>query len=383
MEGKKYFGLAFIAVLVLSFIFISTQIPAAHQSIKNLPIALVNEDTGQMGQTLIDTIQENAKAMKTNDEPMMKFDVLENEQQMKEEMTDQNFYGAIVIPSDFTEKYMSLQTATPTSPELQLYVNQGKNVNVANVVSQTLSGIVAKMNEMMSNQLLSAMEQNNVPLNVEQARIYTSPILSSTIMLNETGKLGNAPLSLFQPLWIASIASAVLLTLAGRKNSFKSISDHFKFKSIQLLIAIVLGFVVGFALTWYTTFMLDFEYESFLTVAFFLSITCISFILLISAALSWIGLGGVALFVLLMFFGLPLLQLAPEMLPEFYKDWIYPWLPMRFMFDGLRDILFFNGEIWNSATTILIWVAIVSAIVHLTKSRVLKKNVVEEVQEEI
>lgn len=56
---------------------------------------------------------------------------------------------------------------------------------------------------------------------------------------------------------------------------------------------------------------------------------------------------------------------------------------MRFMFDGLRDILFFNGEVWNSATNILTWMTIVSAIVHLAKSWVLKKNIDEEVQEEI
>ena len=374
MKENKFFWIPFIAVLVLAFIFVSTQIPAAHQSVKNLPIALVNEDAGEMGQTLMDKIQENTKAMQTSDIPMIKWMVLENQQEMEDEMADQNLYGAIVIPGDFTKDFGSLQTPSPTKPELQLFINQGKNANVATVVNQNLSGMIAQMNIMMSDQLLTAVASNNVPLTVEQARILTAPISSTTTMLHQTGSLGNAALSLFQPLWIASIVSAVMLGFAGRNRTHQTIASHFKFKSLQILVAILLGCVAGFSLTWYTTFMLGFEFESFTTVALFLSITCISFILLISAVLSWIGMGGVAIFVLFMFFGLPLLQLAPEMLPDFYRDWIYPWLPMRFMFDGVRQILFFDGGAWNSSTMVLVWIAVVSILVHLSKAFMPMKN---------
>ena len=378
MKENKFFWIPFIAVLVLAFVFVSTQIPAAHQSVKNLPIALVNEDAGEMGQTLIDKIQENTKVMQTGDAPMIKWVLLENQQEMEAEMAEQNLYGAIVIPADFSQNFGSLQTASATTPELHLFINQGKNMNVANVVNQNLAGMIAQMNLMMSDQLLSAMEANNVPLSVEQARILTAPIRSTTTMLHPTGNLGNAPLSLFQPLWIASIVSAVMLFLASKNRTLQTIASHLKFKSLQVLVAILLGFVAGFSLTWYTTFMLGFEYESFATVALFLSITCISFILLISAVLSWIGLGGVAIFVLFMFFGLPLLQLAPEMLPDFYRDWIYPWLPMRFLFDGVREILFFGGGVLNSSTIVLVWIAIVSILVHLAKAMIPIKNAAGE-----
>jgi len=384
LKENKFFGIPFIAVIVLLFVFVSTQIPAAHQAVKNLPIALINEDTGEIGGTLLQNVQENSKAIQTSDEPMIKWVILESQKEMEKEMDDQNLYGAIVIPSDFSEKFSSLQTPSPTMAELQIFINQGKNVNVANVITQNLSAMVTQINQMMSNQLLTAMETNNVPLSVEQARILTAPISSTITMLHPTGSLGNAPLSLFQPLWIASIVSAVMLFFAGKNRTFETMVSQLKFKSIQVLVAILLGFLAGFSLTWYTTVILDFEFESFTTVALFLSITCMSFILLISAVLSWIGMGGVILFVLLMFFGLPLLQLAPEMLPVFYKDWIYPWLPMRFMFDGVREILFFDGGVWNGATIVLMWTAFVSLIVHLAKSFVPTKNITsEEVSENL
>lgn len=373
MKEKKYFLLGFIAVLVLLVIFVSTQIPIAHQSIKNLPIALVVEDDGQMGQTLVKTILENSKAMQSGYQPMVDWVILANQEEMKQKMADQHLYGAIVIPADFTERYMSLQTATPTSPELQLFINQGKNANVATVVTQTLTGMITQMNQVMSNQLLINIEQNNISLSIEQARIFTAPIHSTTTILHETGSLGNAPLSLFQPLWMASIISAVLLWSAGKDRTFTTLTEQLKFRLVQGLFAIALGITAGFSLTWLTSVMLHYEFTSFGTVALFLSLTSTSFILLILAVVSWIGMAGIPIFVLLMFFGLPLLQLAPEMLPIFYKDWIYPWLPIRFMFDGIRDILFYNGTVWSSAVVSLLWIAVVSLIALLAKSLVPKK----------
>lgn len=384
MKENKFFLIPFIAVFVLAFVFVSTQIPVAHQSVKNMPIAFVNEDTGEMGQTLLDKIQENTKAMQTGDDPMIKWVILENQQQMEDEMADQNLYGAIVIPTDFSQNFSSLQTPSPTKPELQLFINQGKNTNVATVISQNLSGMVAQMNVMMSDQLLSAFEAKNIPLTVEQARIMTAPINSTTTMLHQTGNLGNAALSFFQPLWISSILSAVMLFFAGKNRKLQTMPSLLKFKSIQILVALLLGFVAGFSLTWYTTFILDFEYDSFTTVALFLSITCISFILLISAVLSWIGRGGIVIFALFMFFGLPLLQLAPEMLPDFYRDWIYPWLPMRFLFDGVREILFYDGGAWNSSTVVLVWIAVGSIVIHLAKAFIpIKKVATEEEVEDL
>lgn len=68
-----------------------------------------------------------------------------------------------------------------------------------------------------------------------------------------------------------------------------------------------------------------------------------------------------------MFFGLPLLQLAPEQLPTFYTDWVTPWLPMRFLIDGLKDILFFNQSVWNKETIVLSVIFIVSSVLILVR----------------
>ena len=98
----------------------------------------------------------------------------------------------------------------------------------------------------------------------------------------------------------------------------------------------------GFGLTWIADGMVGLNISNFTDTALFLSITSFSFFLMISAVLSLVGLKGIGLFALLLFFGAPLLSLAPEMLSPFYQDWVYSWLPMKFMIEGLREIFFFG-----------------------------------------
>ncbi|MFJ7730648.1 DUF3533 domain-containing protein [Lysinibacillus sp. NPDC097231] len=362
MKENKFFGIAFLAVLFISFIFVATQIPATHSSPKNLPIGLVLEDEGQMGQTFVEMIQKNSQSAKENP---FKWVIIKNEQDMNEMLANQELYGALYIPKDFSEKYASFQTPTPTSAVLKIYINQGKNTNVATMVTQALSTMIGKMNDNVSNQLLAVVEKNNIPLNVDQVRTYLTPIQSEIVNVHETGKLGNAPLSFFQPIWISSLISALLLWFAGRHRKFNSVAEQLKFRGFQALVAIMLGLFGGYLLTWYSTWMLDYEFAHFSHVALFLSLTCATFILLILAVTTWIQFAGLPIFILLMFFGLPLLQIAPEMLPTFYVDWIYPWLPFRFMFEGLKEILFFSGELWNAAAMTLCWIAVTSILVIL------------------
>ena len=112
--------------------------------------------------------------------------------------------------------------------------------------------------------------------------------------------------------------------------------------------------------------MVGLNIPDFMDTALFLSITSFSFFLMISAVLSLAGIKGIAVFVLMLFFGAPLLALAPEMMSPFYRDWIYSWLPMRFMIEGLRELFFFGkGLTWNTPVSVLVWIGVVSMLIIL------------------
>jgi len=367
-SNGRYIGMAFFIVIAMQLIFLSTQIPGTYAKPKNLPIGLVVEDRGPMGRTLADRMTEQAAAAaaQTGGDPLIDWIEVDSQQAMNAMMEEKELYGALVVPADFSAQYATLQTEAPDPPQLKVYVNQGHNANVANAVSQALHGVAAQINGMMSEQLLSAAEQQKLLLTVKQARTFLSPIASTTTVAYPTGDLGNAPMSFFQPIWLATY-SVILIWMLGKKRTFGTLLEQLKFRSLQSLLVIGLGVVAGCALTALSSWILGYAFDSFMTVAVFLSIASMGFGLLFLGIASWIGYGAVPILILLMFFGAPLLQTVPEMLPAFYADWMYPWLPMRFMLDGIKDILFYGGGVWNASTAILLTLAGIGVALTLLK----------------
>ena len=65
-------------------------------------------------------------------------------------------------------------------------------------------------------------------------------------------------------------------------------------------------------------------------------------------------------------------QLAPEMMPSFYRDYIISWLPLHFFVEGLREVLFFSHEVINHYSVVLIWVLVIALALVWVKNLVEK-----------
>ncbi|WP_157729612.1 YhgE/Pip domain-containing protein [Tumebacillus algifaecis] len=365
--------LAPILALIVVFIFSLVQIPAAKQTPKNVPIAIVNEDAGmntpnngQMnaGDMIVKMITQ-ATNEKTDDKaPTVQWITVSNLETAQKGMLEQEYYGVLMIPSDYTVKQASLQTPTPSSPEINIYVNQGMNAMAANTVTQMLNGIVDNINKETRTKLLEAAKQKGPSLTIEQAAIFGAPITKNVHYVNQTGTLASAPTALFQPLWMGSIAGALLMWFGLRKAGPSTPKNRLTAIAKQIVTGAIAAIVVGFGLAWIADGILGYDLPDFTSTALFLTLAYFSFILMISAILTWIGIAGMPILVLLLFFGAPLLALAPEFMPTFYRDWVYSWLPMRFLIDGLREMFFFGKEFsWNQPTSTLVWIGIGSIVV--------------------
>ncbi|GEL06227.1 DUF3533 domain-containing protein [Rummeliibacillus stabekisii] len=386
MLKNKLLLLSPIISLAVVFIFSLTLFPTVQPQPQNLPIAIVNEDQGlefpnkpkiNMGKTIIDKVQQSKS--KKEDTPI-KWVVVKNKKAVQKGLDHQKYYAALVIPQDFSTKQASLQTPKPTSPELQIYINQGMNMAASTAAGQILNGVVDNINNNVRSQLLKGYESNNKTLTAEQVSNILTPISKKVINVNEVKENsanGNAPVSLFQPLWIASIATAAIIFLSTSKMRFVKRKEYLISRVSQILIGAIAACIIGFGLTWLVDGMVGIHIPNFIDTALFLTITAFSFFLMISAVLSLVGFKGIAVFALLLFFGAPLLAMAPEMMPAFYQDWIYPWLPMRFMVEGVRKLLFFGeGLTWNFDLSILVWIGVVSMLIILGTS--LKHRKVQE-----
>lgn len=82
----------------------------------------------------------------------------------------------------------------------------------------------------------------------------------------------------------------------------------------------------------------------------------------------WIGFRGIPLLILLMFFSMPLLNMAPEFLSQTTRDWIYSWTPLRFAAGGLREVMYFGGLDAVGSNTFVLWGVAVGFLVLLLAS---------------
>ncbi|HDR7325817.1 MULTISPECIES: YhgE/Pip domain-containing protein [Bacillus] len=391
MFKNKLLLLAPVIALLVVFIFSLTLFPTVQPKPKNLPIAIVNEDQGvevpnqpkmNMGQTIVDTVKKTAKS---DEEPAVKWVEVKNKEAVQKGLNNQEYYAAFVIPKEFSMKQASLRTPQPSSPEVEILINQGMNTGASTMAGQILNGVVDNINNNVRTQILDGLKARGATLTTDQASKLVTPIVKNVKNVNEVGKNsanGNSPMALFQPLWIASLASAANIFIAISKMPVRTRKENFGLKLKQIVAGAVATLVIGFGLTWIADGMVGLNISNFTDTALFLSITSFSFFLMISAVLSLVGLKGIGLFALLLFFGAPLLSLAPEMLSPFYQDWVYSWLPMKFMIEGLREIFFFGkGVSWNTPVTVLVWIGVVSIVIVLVTA--FKRSAIKEHKTEL
>jgi YhgE/Pip-like protein len=365
-----------IIVLAVVLIFGLTLTPTISPTPKNVPIAFVNEDQGvdvpsqgkiNMGKTIEEKIQEMSKPTFDN-EPVVKWISVSSYEKAKEGLNNKDYYAAFVIPKDFSLKQASLRTPDPISPAVQIVVNQGMNSMASTMASQMLTNIVDNINHNVRAQIFAEFDKQGQTLTTTQASALVAPISKKVTNVNQVGTHsanGNAPVLLFQPLWMGSIAGAVILFLMMSKFVYANRMEKFMNLMIQITVGAVLAVFAGFGLTWVAD-ALNMNIPHFIDTALFLTIVYFSFFLMITAVLSWLGIKGIGIFVILLFFGAPLLAMAPEFMTSFYRDWVHSWLPMRFMVVGLRELFYFGrGLSWNHATSVLVWIGSASLVVTL------------------
>ena len=248
---------------------------------------------------------------------------------------------------------------------------------------QMLTQIQAKTDEMKEqlaplfeaqgdNSPLAQVDAMISPIEPSKVHDFAHPIELETIKVNEANELGNAPIAYLMVTWFSSMIGAIVLYLAGTKRSFSSKAEKWKFHALLSILPFIYALIAGYTFTWYSTWIFEFELESFHKVTLYIAVTVSTFIFMIFATLRWLSLPSIVIFILLMFFSMPSVMLVPEMMPAFYRDYIVTWLPMRIYAEGLRELLFFSKDFMNGYTNILIWILVIALVL------VWMKNIVEK-----
>lgn len=142
--GKKIYIVPLVIIVTLGCLFALIFVPMLQAEPKQVPFAVVSLDEGgttiagssNIGDTMVETLTEGdglgaiGEEDGSADEDMsntIAWTVLDSEQAVREALSNNEFYGALIIPKDFTSAQMASMVGLGNAPELTLLLNVGKN----------------------------------------------------------------------------------------------------------------------------------------------------------------------------------------------------------------------------------------------------------------
>lgn len=150
-----YIALVAIPIIVACFglLYFNTFLDP-YEKMKSMPIAVVNEDTGctmndserNFGNELVERLQENDEANWTPEEPAILDEGLEN--------TD--YYLAVIIPSDFSERVSAGETRNPEQANITFFKNARKNYMLSSISSNIENKLKEQVNQSITEQYAKA-----------------------------------------------------------------------------------------------------------------------------------------------------------------------------------------------------------------------------------
>ncbi|TYP76600.1 DUF3533 domain-containing protein [Paenibacillus methanolicus] len=351
---QKNILLAPVLVIVVALIFgLATLGSTVNPVPRQLPVLLAQMDEGSTlpGQGDVNygkTIADNLTAASTGEQSAsspFEWEIVSDSEEGLDRLDRQEAYALVVIPQSLSADVAGLMKGSSDAADIQIYVNQGKNMSAAGAVSQAMTQVFQGINAKFSEQLTGALAAQGMQVNPAQIAGLANPVQAKIQLVHPVGTHsanGNAPGSLVQIGWMAALVASMLVFFAKRNVRTEGRKQQASLISMQVVAGAVLSIIAGFGILGSADYVFNMHVPSFLDSALFLSLAVFSFFLMMSALLSWLGFAGIPIFMLLFFFTGPVLTLAPEMLPQATRDLLYSWVPLRFAVEGLRDLFYFG-----------------------------------------
>lgn len=166
MKNKRIFKLIIIlAISLIPFIYSFFYLKAfwdPYGNLKNMTIAVVNEDKGNdtqnLGQELVD---------KLKNKDVMKIDVVSKEE-AKDGLVNQKYYATIDIPENFTSNVKSAETENKVTTTITYSPNQKTNYLASQIVSKVVTSMEKDLRSEISKNIVSNLSDtlNQVPDNL-------------------------------------------------------------------------------------------------------------------------------------------------------------------------------------------------------------------------
>lgn len=355
-----------IAVILIIALFSVNLFAQGDPKVRNLPVALIVNDTGEHVDAVQSAVEQMSKGT-DGEEPILAF-TKEKEENIEALFDDKQYYAALVIPEGYND---SLQNAITdnTAATLKVYINQGYNMTGANFAKNALNGLITQLNNQYSTNFITQMDGQHI--DPAQATVLVNPIVSEEKVFNEitaSTANGSAPTLMAVPAWVGALIGGFILFLAISSITKKeklTRKQTLRLMGGQVLFGMIIALFSGFTVATLAS-IAGINMPSYLLVAFFVSFAAFCFFLLVSAITAWIGKPAITLFMVVMLLGMGVLMTPLEMLPDFFVNFIRPWVPIRFASEGLREIFYFGSGFYTGGSFITIaGIGIVGLVIYL------------------
>ena len=336
--------LAVIAIIALFSVNLFAQ---GNPQVRNLPVALIINDEGANVDAVSSAVQQMSKGI-DGEEPMLAF-TNEQEADIEGLFHDKKYYAALVVPEGYNDAVQNaLENNSPAA--LQVYINQGYNITGANAAKAALNGLIGQLSSKYSEEFKAQLGDQKI--DADQAAVLVNPIVSQEKIFNEVTPStanGVAPTLMAVPAWVGALIGGFILFLVTSNIYRKELLNRKQTLHLmggQALFGIIIALFSGFTVAT-LGLIAGINMPSYFLVGSFVSFAAFCFFLLVSGVTAWIGKPAITLFMVVMLLGMGVLMTPPEMLPDFFVNFIRPWVPIRFASEGLREIFYFGSGFYT------------------------------------
>jgi hypothetical protein len=320
--GKARYAIP-VLLIILIFLFMSIAVsPILRSAPQNVPFAVMTLDAGTQtpaGDVNIGTeLLNKILSEQTDGAALIKWTQLTGREELEAGMATNDYYGAIVVPADYTVRQAAAVAGQGDFPEVEVVINQGKNVMLS-----------SQMQSMITTMLHTVGFKTKVTL------IHNAGMGGGMTALMGTQML-------IMPMMMMIIAGVALIFFVCRSGKEPDMTKKLKTFGFQIAYAAGLSLLMAVSavliVTWPGGMILPVgQLILFLWPAAF----CVMTLLL--GALNVLIPLGVLTAITFFTCGMPSAMLAPETMPGWYRTLFYPWMPQRFLGEGVRAMVTMGG----------------------------------------
>lgn len=358
-------------------------------NVHDFPIGIVNSDAGVsvMGQTR-NTGDEMMATILADDSPTsgkVEWHVYDNREDLTDALEANEVYAGIVIPESFTQDLAGiiqpqLVSNQPQQATIEVLYNHGGGSIAASNAKNITSQVIGRVQALATEQVQGSISTDSIP--VESLNLYSNPVnVVETDLVPAVAHTGAGMAPIYFSIVVtvggllaASIVNMGIDFMAGHAKMGPrlermrgdavpaGLKDMYLLKVVLLLAVSVIGGVLS---TLFATQVLDMPVSNVWTLMGLAIVGMLAAGGPTLAFISMLGTPGILLGLLLTtILGVPSTGgvFPHALMPRFY-EWFGSIAPVRYLYDAVRSVVFFDGR--GAAGLSTWWVVVLWAFAGL------------------